>query len=229
MNTENIKTIFNDYLKTKNTNYAILLNGGWGSGKSFFWKNSLEKIVTENKYKPIYISLNGISKIEALEHNLFIKLLPIIGKRDSALLSNTIEIFSNVANIASTHLLKTSISDIFKGVSVDAFDFSKYVICFDDLERSQIPVKEVLGFINNYVEHKNLKTIILANEIEIQSDESYNNIKEKLIGRIINFKLDVNETFPKLVIKYKINNPTYFEFISKHKEYIIKIFSESAL
>lgn len=229
MNTENIKSIFKDYLKAENTNYAILLNGNWGSGKSFFWKNTLEKIVIENEYKEIYISLNGISKIETLEHMLFIKLLPFIGKKESSLLKNTITLVTNVGNKVTSHFLKTSISDIFKGVSVDAFNFSKYIICFDDLERCQIPVKEVLGFINNYVEHKNLKTVILADENEInnsQNDKSYHNIKEKLIGRVVNFKLDIKETLPKLFTKYQNNNSSFYEFLVYYKDYITEILME---
>ena len=229
MNTENIKSIFKDYLKAENTNYAILLNGNWGSGKSFFWKNTLEKIVTENGYEKIYISLNGISKIETLEHMLFIRLLPFIGNKESGLWKNAITLVTNVGNKVSSHFLKTSISDIFKGVSVDAFNFSKYIICFDDLERCQIPVKEVLGFINNYVEHKNLKTIILADENEInnsQNDKSYHNIKEKLIGRIINFKLDIKETLPKLFIKYQIQNSSFYDFLVHYENYIAEILIE---
>lgn len=229
MNTENVKSIFRDYLKAENTNYAILLNGNWGSGKSFFWKNSLQKIVEENECKEIYISLNGISKIENLEHMLFIKLIPFIGKNESGLINNAITLVSNVGNKVSSHFLKTSISDIFKGVSVDAFNFSKYIICFDDLERCQIPVKEVLGFINNYVEHKNLKTIILADENEInnsQNDKSYHNIKEKLIGRIINFKLDIKETLPKLFIKHQIKNSSFYDFLVNYENYIAEILIE---
>ncbi|MFM7717389.1 MAG: P-loop NTPase fold protein, partial [Microcystis sp.] len=38
---EQIKTIFTEYLKKENTQYAILLNGAWGSGKTYFWKNEL--------------------------------------------------------------------------------------------------------------------------------------------------------------------------------------------
>lgn len=229
MNTENIKSIFKDYLNAENTNYALLLNGNWGSGKSFFWKNTLKKIVKQNDYNEIYISLNGISKIETLEHMLFIKLLPFIGSKEDSLLKNTTTLVTNVVNKLSSHFLKTSISDIFKGVSVDAFNFSKYIICFDDLERSQIPIKEVLGFINNFVEHKNLKTIILADEEEInksQKDESYHNIKEKLIGRIINFKLDIKEILPELFIKYKIQNPEFYNFLVDYEEYISEILIE---
>jgi hypothetical protein len=229
MNTENIKTIFKDYLNAENSNYALLLNGDWGSGKSFFWKNTLKEIVKKEDFTEIYISLNGISKIETLEHMLFIKLIPFIGSKDNSVLKNATTLATNVVNKVSSHFLKTSISDIFKGVSVDAFNFSKYVICFDDLERSQIPVKEVLGFINNYVEHKNLKTIILADEEEInkaQKDESYNNIKEKLIGRIINFKLDIKETLPELFKKHKTHNTDFYDFLVIYEEYMTAIFIE---
>lgn len=31
-------TIF-EYIKNANANYAILLTGPWGSGKTFYWKN----------------------------------------------------------------------------------------------------------------------------------------------------------------------------------------------
>ena len=228
MNTENIKSIFKDYLITENTNYALLLNGSWGSGKSFFWKNSLTKIVEQSGYNYIYISLNGISKIETLEHTLFLKLLPIIGKKEDGLLKNTTTLVTNILNKVSTHYLKTSISDIFKGISIDAFNFSKYIICFDDLERSQIPIKEVLGFINNYVEHKNLKTIILADENQINNsnDKTYDNIKEKLIGRTLNFNLDIKETLPELLKKYKTNNSKYYAFLTTYEDYIRDVLIE---
>lgn len=229
MNVENIKSIFIDYLINKNTNYALLLNGNWGSGKSFFWKNSLLEIAKENGYDYIYISLNGVNKIETLEHLLFLKLLPIIGKKENGILKNSTTLLTNVLNKVSSHYLKTSISDIFKGVSVDGFNFSKYIICFDDLERSQIPLKEALGFINNYVEHKNLKTIILADESEInksQNDKIYNNIKEKLIGRVLNFKLDINQTLPDLFKKYKASNLNYYNFLIHYQEYLNEILIE---
>ncbi|HDR7724522.1 TPA: hypothetical protein QCX71_004121, partial [Bacillus cereus] len=32
-----------DYIKRENTSYAILLNGEWGSGKTYFWENVLKK------------------------------------------------------------------------------------------------------------------------------------------------------------------------------------------
>jgi hypothetical protein len=227
MTTENIEAIFNDYLKADKTQYAILLNGSWGCGKTYFWKYNLEKVAKQNSFKTIYISLNGISKIDALEHLLFLRLIPFIGNEESSLLKNATKVLGNIVNQASKAILKTSLTDIFKDVSVDSFNFTKYVICFDDLERCQIPIKEVLGFINNFVEHKNLKTIILADENNIDTTKKgYNNIKEKVIGRVLNFELNIGSTLPLLFKKYETRNIDYHSFLFLQKQVLTDIFVE---
>jgi hypothetical protein len=224
MNTESIEKIFIDYLITDKTQYAILLNGSWGCGKTYFWKYGLDKIAKQNKFKTIYISLNGISKIDALENLLFIKLIPFIGNQENSLLKNTTKIVTNLLNQASKAILKTTLTDIFKDVSVDSFDFSKYVICFDDLERCQISIKEVLGFINNFVEHKNLKTLILADETNIDTtQQGYDNIKEKVIWRVLNFELNIALTLPNLFNKYKTGNIDFYNFLVLQKQNITGI------
>lgn len=222
MTTEHIEKIFTDYFKTDKTQYAILLNGSWGCGKTYFWKYTLDKLAKDNKFNTIYLSLNGISKIEDLEHQLFVKLIPFISNQESTVIKNATKFLGNALNILSTHYLKTSLSGIFKGVSIDTFNFSKYIVCFDDLERCQIPVKETLGFINNLVEHKYLKTIILAYEPEIDKKDGYERIKEKVIGRDLKFELDMSSILPKLFDKYKPN--TYFyNFLTTQKNVITEI------
>ncbi len=142
MTTEHIEQIFTDYIITDKTQYAILLNGSWGCGKTYFWKYTLDKLAKDSKFNTIYLSLNGISKIEDLDHQLFIKLIPFISNQENKIIKNATEFLSNALNKLSSHYLNTSLSDIFKGVSIDTFNFSKYIVCFDDLERCQIPVKK---------------------------------------------------------------------------------------
>ncbi|MDB5089283.1 MAG: hypothetical protein JWR09_3277, partial [Mucilaginibacter sp.] len=227
MNTDNINSIFKDYLKTDKTQFAILVNGAWGSGKTYFWKYNLNKIAEADGFKTIYISLNGISKIDALEHLLFIKLLPFIANQENKTVKNATTLVTNILNQVSKHFLKSSLTDIFQNLSVDTFNFSKYLICFDDLERCQIPVKEVLGFINNYVEHKNLKTIILADEGNIDIlQKDYDNIKEKVIGRVLNFQLNIEETLPVLFKEYDFNNKDFYRFLVKYEKVIVEILTE---
>lgn len=232
MNTQNIEDVFTDYLKTPNTQYAILLNGSWGSGKTYFWKFGLKKIAEDNQFKTIYISLNGLSKIEALEYQLFLKLLPLIGRTENKLAKAAISLITNVANKASKTFLKIGIDEALKDIKIDTLNFSKHIICFDDLERCQIPIKETLGFINNYVEHKYLKTIILADEKKI--DESvnekeqitYNDIKEKVIGRSLNYEPDLKVVLPLLIKKYETSNVDFHQFLQPRKDNITAILIE---
>jgi len=66
MQTAHIKEIFTEYLKKETTQYALLINGTWGSGKTFFWKTTLQAIVKKQELKPLYIPLNGLKTIELL-------------------------------------------------------------------------------------------------------------------------------------------------------------------
>ena len=225
MTTEHIEKIFTDYIKTDKTQYAILLNGSWGCGKTYFWKYTLEEIAKKNAFKTIYVSLNGMGKIDDLDHQLFIKLLPFISNQENKAIKSATTFIGNVLNKISNHYLKSSLSDIFKGISVDSYNFSKHIICFDDLERCQIPVKEVLGFINNLVEHKNLKTIILAHEPEIDKKDGYERVKEKVVGRDLKFELDIPSTLPNLFDKYK-DDTDFHNFLSAQKNVIIEILAE---
>ena len=74
-----------DYIRKPYTDYAIMLNGKWGSGKTYFWNNNLrdkiEKISNEGKkYKTIYISLYGVNSLEEISKKLFIETNPMLSK-----------------------------------------------------------------------------------------------------------------------------------------------------
>jgi hypothetical protein len=83
MRTENIEKVFVEYLKTEKTQYALLVNGSWGCGKTFFWKENLAKLAGNEGFKTIYLSLNGLSKIETLDQRLFIQLLAFLSNNKS--------------------------------------------------------------------------------------------------------------------------------------------------
>ena len=66
-----IKDIIIDYLKNDKLNQAILIDGEWGSGKTFFVKEKvIPKIKEKLKDVPIYyVSLYGVSSSSEI-HNL---------------------------------------------------------------------------------------------------------------------------------------------------------------
>ena len=52
---------------------------------------------------------------------------------------------------------------------------------FDDLERASLDINEILGYINNFVEHDNIKVIIIANENEIEDKLNEKNLELKML------------------------------------------------
>ena len=67
----------------------------------------------------------------------------------------------------------------------DKVDYSQFfstddkVLCFDDLERANVDVIDILGYINNFVEHDHIKTIIICNEKELSTKLKSTNIEMK--------------------------------------------------
>lgn len=86
----------------------------------------------------------------------------------------------------------------------------------------------MLGFINNLIEHKNLKTIILSDLANIdESQKKFDKIKEKVIGRELIFEPSIDEVITLLFENYKKDKTRYYNFLVENQEYITKIIVES--
>lgn len=229
MESKYIEDIFKDYIATEKTNYALLINGAWGSGKTYFWKGTLSDISTKAGSTPVYLSLNGMNKIETLDYQLKIKLIPLLNKLDAKKLASLGNLSKNALFEFIKNKWKIDAKNIIKDVEIDLALFSNKIFCFDDLERCKIPLPEVLGYINDYVEHKNLKVVFLSNEKEISKknlkDNEYHSIKEKVIGRILNYKNNINEILPILFLKFK-NDIHFTFFLETKKDFLLKILKE---
>lgn len=176
-----------DYIRKPYTDYAIMLNGKWGSGKTYFWNNNLrdkiEKISNEGKkYKTIYISLYGVNSLEEISKKLFIETNPMLSKTLKKFVDN--KKGNSIPEYVKTGL---DMANLFGSMNFnsDKVDFSKLftvddkVLCFDDLERANIDVIDILGYINNFVEHDGIKTIIICNEEELAIKFKNDNIDFK--------------------------------------------------
>ena len=62
--TENIKQLILGFLKNVSVDFALMIEGPWGVGKTYFVKNSLTEIFKQAKLSPVYVSLNGVSSFE---------------------------------------------------------------------------------------------------------------------------------------------------------------------
>lgn len=74
-----------DYIRAEYTDYAIMINGEWGSGKTYFWNHKIKpKIeamqVNGKRLTPIYMSLYGISNLEEISKKIFIETTQLMNK-----------------------------------------------------------------------------------------------------------------------------------------------------
>ena len=175
-----------DYIRSDYTDYAIMINGEWGSGKTYFWNNKIRpKIenmsVNGRRLTPIYMSLYGISNLEEISKKIFIETTQLMDKN--------LKKFMNASGVnAIPEYAKTGLDMAnFFGVTQngDRLDYGQFfstddkVLCFDDLERANVDVIDILGYINNFVEHDHIKTIIICNEKELSTKLKSNNLEMK--------------------------------------------------
>ena len=180
------------YVRDENAKYAILIDGTWGSGKTYLYENYLVDAIDsvevgKNERKQnVYISLYGISSIDLLAKQLITNYLIYVKGNGNKLIKKGLKPLAGIIGVASSAFsfsigpISTDLSNVFEKIE-GSIDVKDMVICFDDLERCTIPINEFFGFVNNLIEHCNCKVIILADEKNIGKIYANTNIEEKYL------------------------------------------------
>jgi len=175
-----------DYIRADYTDHAIMINGEWGSGKTYFWNNKIRPRIdgmqfNGRKYTTIYMSLYGISNLEEISKKIFIETTQLMDKNVRKHIDTTGNY--TIPEYAKTGLNIASVLGI--NNNNEKVNYSKFfatddkVLCFDDLERANVDVIDILGYINNFVEHDHIKTIIICNEKELATKLKNSNLEMK--------------------------------------------------
>lgn len=170
------------YLKDESYNYAVLIDGEWGSGKTFFVNNTLTKEINKqeanlNTNRSVkYISLYGCKDMADVQENIAWSFAEDARKK----IKNRMKWGTTVEKVSSNILLSSQKignvimkkflpeASLYK-ISSDWLNLGSFIFIFDDLERCDCPVNEVFGLLNELVEHENTKVIIIANEKELMT------------------------------------------------------------
>ena len=174
-----------DYVRADYTDYAIMINGEWGSGKTYFWNNKVKPKIdgmqfNGKKYSTIYMSLYGISNLEEISKKIFIETTQLMDKNVKKHIETTGKY--SIPEYAKTGL---NMANSFGANTNEKINYEKFfatddkVLCFDDLERANVDVIDILGYINNFVEHDHIKTIIICNEKELSTKLKNSNLEMK--------------------------------------------------
>lgn len=204
----------NIYAYTPDPQYAIMLRGKWGCGKTHFIKSWLNKLKEKEKHpaneksivlKPIYISLFGMSALNDVKVAIDKCVNPFFYSKTGKILKSAWRVASKIAfkmeiDIDKNGSKETSFSGTLDALSVFEERNDKEIkgvkfIIFDDIERCLIPMKQLLGFINYFVEQCNCHVVIIGEEKYLDKDslKELQEFKEKVIGRDFEIHPDVDE------------------------------------
>lgn len=246
-----LNKVITDYLSAESTDYAIMINGEWGCGKTYYLEHEFKELVgnikaplnilskaskkakgwfgkasttegTECFYKPAFISLYGLSSAEDFYQRVFFGI-------------------NNWADNGVIRLLGTGISKVASFFSVEAdkgdakaitYVDTNRVLVFDDLERiceDKITIKEVLGLINSYSEHDKRKVIIVCNEEAFVGEEAtqevkdaYKKYKEKSVRYTYTYVSNVQDVYDYIANNVKDND--YKVYLQANKKQILEVF-----
>lgn len=175
-----------DYIRADYTDYAIMINGEWGSGKTHFWNNKIRNKIESlqlngKRYTTIYMSLYGISNLEDISKKIFMETTQLMDKNLRKFMTSKGQ--ETIPEYAKTGIDMANFFGVTQSSNkldyTDFFATDDKVLCFDDLERANVDVIDILGYINNFVEHDHIKTIIICNEKELATKLKSSNLEMK--------------------------------------------------
>lgn len=168
---DEILKILIEYITDDRYKQAILIDGQWGSGKTFFVEEKLlSKLENDHSGRSVfYISLYGLNDYTQIMDEIYtVAFKKYFDKKLGNGVGEKVEKGMTFASKICSVGLKYFNVDTKELPSLSEMKQVKdAIIIFDDLERCNIDVNELLGFINNLVEHNNIKVIIVANQAEI--------------------------------------------------------------
>lgn len=214
-----------EYVMESRYQHAALLTGEWGSGKTWFMQNvfipGIQKI--DDKIEFCSISLYGVHTLEELEKSIKTEMLKLLLGKNQAKALAAIGKIGKIALPIISDLLHVDI----KPEDLDKIDWQtffslskKVVLVLDDMERAEIEIGQLMGYINNWAEQEHHKVIILSNEDQVgqsycgsnhSEDDGklaegikahYMHEKEKVIGLTIHYAIKSQDCFAELVEKY---------------------------
>lgn len=192
------------YLQMK-TNGALMLTGEWGSGKTYFVENFVFPIIREiGQFKPILIALYGVDSASMITHKIIAS--------DSAISESLLNTMKSLTALGK--LIKIPDEVLFQSLNLQ-----NKIICFDDIERmsDKYKINDFLGLVNELVEKKNCKVLLIANESKIREQKDI--FKEKTIEKTIHFVPDMDAVFDNIINSY---SKPFKEYLIKNKTFILQ-------
>ncbi|MBB3992405.1 hypothetical protein GGR95_000024 [Sulfitobacter undariae] len=225
-----VEKFLKDWANTKSKpHFAVLIEGLWGCGKTHFVTKLLEDGSFTDR-KPIYISVFGIADIQSLETSLFYASASTATKALHKGMGLAGSVFSGALTLGTggilggTANLNKVVDAATSQLEQSAKNMDGALLVLDDLERCKIPMSELLGVVNRFVEHGDTRVILCANTDNLD-DDHFTAFKEKVVGHSFLLESDPDSALASFITE--IGQPEARELLLKFQDDILDLYGKS--
>jgi len=207
---QHIEEYLDAYREMPNTDFAVMITGPWGCGKTYFIREYLKG------KEHLYVSLNGIDDARDINLAVFKSLFPVMDKKAVAVFGKTIK-------AAALAKFNFNLSEVIS-LSDFATKVGNRLLVFDDLERCLLSLEKILGEISGFVVENKTKVVLIGEEQHLndKTDDKYQIIKEKVVGKTFRLTERIDEIFENIVLPEVY--PQTHEVIGRNKDRVVSIF-----
>ena len=233
--------VIKNYLLMESTG-ALMVSGEWGCGKTYHIENVVIPILRQEGWNPTKVSLFGIESVNEIplriaanykrpesdkckgteKENKKLWLYDWVKEKAGKVVAKGTQFASSISWLESFVDVKTLVSTN-SGLLYKLIPPEKTVIILDDIERviDTIDIHPLLGAINDLVEQRGYKVVVIANNSYMQQKgEAKLVFKEKVIEKTLVYEPDVVSIFKELCKKDYSSSFTEFMTAQKALEVI---------
>lgn len=209
--------------------FAVMLKGEWGAGKTYFIRDYLKTFAAKRKaFDPLYhsgyyyVSLFGKTTRADIAAALFNAAHPALGSGAAALIAN---VASRAANtVTKGQAIREGDA---AALQVAMTNLDGRALIFDDLERCPMKLEELFGYLNDFVEAKRLKVILLADETRLlkKHEADYPSQKEKVVGKTLVVRSEPGPVVDAILAE--IGHDETRGLIQRNRDLILSLFKAS--
>ncbi|HEB9303908.1 TPA: AAA family ATPase [Campylobacter coli] len=208
---DNIANLLNN-----NSKKCLAINGTWGIGKTYLWKQVEKKLSEVDKDKKVvYVDLFGKESYKQILEEIVVSLHGDYNK----ITKTTFKGLEGLVKGISGGLINIDSDTIFSFLKKE--DFNNIIVCFDNIERrsDNLSLKEILGLVNLLKEDKKCSVVMIFHEDELKEQDNNSTIdnKKKETKQELNSLLQAYESKAKEE-QAKQNNKNWYQI---YKEKII--------
>lgn len=209
----------NNYINNPDPRYALMLKGQWGCGKTYLIGEWIEEKFDKAERKddvllePIRVSLYGMTNTDEITKAIDRQLHPYLYSKAAKIGAGILKIAGKIVLRTDLDFDKDGKNDATLSTSLDSLSFlaskdeeivpgNQKLLVFDDLERSHIPMKQLLGYINYFVEYCGCHVIIVGDETKVVDEKEkkvLDDFREKTVGREFEVKPDIDAAIANFV------------------------------